>query len=121
MSRAATNLANFSIFALFTPYNAYKDGSAFLGDLDGLFAKEFGGMKPILKEFFMRKKGHVVTTETLRDFVESKTNVSLKDFFTKYAYGNKNPQILPSFNQEDYSSENMHPRPLTREQVLELR
>jgi hypothetical protein len=118
MTRSSTNVGNFSIYSLFTPYNAYADGSAIMGDLDGLFASDFGGLRPVLKDFFAAAKGTLVTSEIFKNYLQFRTGIDLKNLFTKYAYGNKQLEILPIATGEAGEG---HPTPLTRSEMRYLR
>jgi hypothetical protein len=118
MTRTPTNLANFSLFSLFTPYNAYNDGSALMSGLDGLFAAQFGGLRPVLKSFFDRWKGNIISTDIFKNDLESRTGVDLDEYFNRYVYSNES--VYGATGSAAELGVN-HPLPITHDRAIELR
>jgi hypothetical protein len=114
LSRAPTNLANYSPFRKSTASNGYKDGRLLLSELDRTFAT-YGGLKPLMRLFFERYQHRIVTTEEFQLFLESLTMMDLDVFFQRYVYGAASMNLRMS--QEDDS----HPKMLTHEEILNLR
>lgn len=132
--RSATNLADFSAFQRFTPYNAYADGRALMADLDALFAEKWGGLRPVLKEFFSFWRTQVVSTPVFQGFLEQGTGENVTPLFDRHVYGRSN--VLPGqVGEPDEEKEaekeeeilepsgprGKHPPALTREDVEKLR
>lgn len=119
LSRGVTNLSNFSPFRKSTPSNSYKDGRYLLAELDLLFAN-FGGMKPLMREFFGRYKNRVVTNEEFWNFLSSMTLTNIDRYFHRYTLGIDDHFRLAE-ESLDEDNDSHHPHLLTQEEILSLR
>lgn len=124
LNRTPTNLSLFSSYQLFTPYRAYAAGRALMSDLDHVFSTSAGtSLRPVLKSFFSVWKGHVVSTEIFRAFLESETQASLGGLFDRYVYGNyaQGGQTEEDVSSGDEADRGAHPPALTQDEVIQLR
>lgn len=124
LSRAPTNLSAFSAFRKSTPSNCYRDGRQLIAELDRLFA-EFGGMKPLMREFYRRYQNKVVTNEEFWDFLETSTLSNVDAYFERYTLNQAagaSPANAASENGTALlETESKHPPALTPEEILNLR
>ncbi len=124
LSRTPTYLANASAFEKSTPDNCYRDGRQLIAELDRVFAS-FGGMKPLMKEFFARYKHQVVTTEEFWNFLATKTGINVDAYFLRYAWGQAASDSSQAQGTSvifpDGAENSKHPSPLTEAEVEKLR
>jgi hypothetical protein len=124
LSRPPTFLANASAFEKSTPDNCYRDGRQLIAELDRVFAP-FGGMKPLMKDFFERYKHQVVTTEEFWNFLMIKTAMNVDAYFFRFAWGQASPDQAqdqqPSATFSDVPGKSKHPAPLTDAEIQQLR
>jgi aminopeptidase N len=122
--RAEANLAGFSIYERFTPYAAYTRGEQFMSELDYLFADQFGGLRPLLADFFAEYKGQLITTPMFENWLTQRTGQDLSGMFQRYVYGNGQPTgnagAPGSAPGIPYPNSN-HPPSLTPNEVENLR
>jgi aminopeptidase N len=122
--RAPANLAGFSIFERFTPYAAYTRGEQLMTELDFMFAEEFGGLRPLLAEFFAQLKGQTITTPMFESWLTQRTGKDLSAIFQRYVYGDGQPTsnagapgVVPGVAPPNTN----HPPSLTPSEVAALR
>lgn len=116
LSRTPTNMADYSPFKKSTPSNVYVDGRALMAELDYKMA-DFGGMKPIMKEFYKRYKNKVVNNEEFWQFLGDYTKIDVQPFNERYALGAA--EEVPTGGTPPEGSK--HPTPLTEDEILRLR
>lgn len=88
----ATLLSPKDYFRFSSPSNSYSDGREMFSKIHDLTYK-LGGLKPILKEFYMLNRMSLMTTEMFLSFIQSKVAYNLKPFFTHYVYGDNEDSI----------------------------
>ena len=89
-----TNLACHSIYRRSTDWDSYKKGGNFIGHLAYLFSVKGLSFKETLRSYFQAYKFQVVTTKTLRLFLEKAYGESLDNKFRRYLCNNKkNPSV----------------------------
>lgn len=109
------NLGNHSPYKRNTDSRSYEIGRSFLAFLDYKF-QNIGGLKPVLKEFFNRRKFTPVSTKNMIEEFEDITGLSLQADFDYYVLGMGDAQ-----RQEYVSvSENPHHPELTQEELDSL-
>lgn len=85
-SYGSINLGNHSLYQRNTDDRSYKVGRSFFNYINYKM-QNMGGLKPVLKRFFEKRKFTVVTTQDMiRDFEEF-TGLNLQDDFDYYVFG----------------------------------
>ena len=80
---------------------------------------ETGGMLPILKELYHKKRYQVITTEIFKNFLEEQTGMNPTGVFRRYVYGQGTKSGSNFVSENYYRSKHPSIRPYTKEELRE--
>jgi|SoiMethySBSTD1v2_1073268.scaffolds.fasta_scaffold07846_8 hypothetical protein len=91
--RAAVNLAAFPPYRRQTPDAAYREGALLLAEIDFLSKQGGGaGLRAMLRTLYAQKQHEQITTEFLKQFLETQSGLNLKAMFDRFVYNKGGPE-----------------------------
>lgn len=113
------NLGNHSVYTRKTDKRSYEYGRSFMAYLDHKI-KEIGkpGLKDFLRVYFEKRKYTTITTELFRSDLEDYMQMSLREDFFRYIYGEKPQQKhIHHHDHHGHDFENPHHPIITEEEL----
>lgn len=111
-SYGSINLANHSPYKRNTDDRSYKVGRSFFNYINNKM-ENMGGLKPVLRKYFEKRKFTVVTTQNMIHDFEEFTGLNLQDDFDYYIYG-------LGGGREEYVTVGYNPHQLTQDDIDHL-
>lgn len=89
VKRPPVNLARFSPYSRWTPYESYNDGEMLLGEMHGVLidAGFSAGMVGVLRKLHSKYKRTTITTPRFESFIQKTSGVDVSAAFSRYVYG----------------------------------
>jgi hypothetical protein len=93
--RAPVNLGAFPPYRRHTPRAAYHEGALLLAEIDFLSKQGGGaGLRAMLRALYAQKQREQITTEFLKQFLETQSGLDLKAMFDRFVYNKGGPEFV---------------------------